>query len=160
MSALSAAELALMLVMLYLILTLLSGLRKKRVRYIDDGSKGSFRSDLFRITAKPDLIEDGTTIVEKKSRRSGVYESDKKQLIATALAVRSKHKIRSGYIVTQTERVAVDLTGSDRKLFSLIKTEHAHAWMVNEGRRPPPSPTRSKCRSCQFNKRCEYAYAG
>jgi len=146
---------------LYCVVLLVSRLFKRRVKYIDTGKSSVFVSKRYKIAAKPDLIQDNKTLVEKKSRRTGVYDSDRKQLIATALAVRSVHPIRSGFVETQTDREEVDLAGSDKSLFRLIKTEYKNALLINAGKKPPAYPSYQKCRHCQFRSDCEHsAYNG
>lgn len=150
-------DLVLLVCVLCVVVLLLSRIGKKRVRYIDAGRSQVFYSKRYKISAKPDLVENKNTLVEKKSRRKGVYPSDIAQLIAATLAVRSKYDIRDGYVVNQTERKQVDLTGSDSELFALIRTEYEYAVMIKKGKQPPPSPAQWKCRSCQFKGRCKYA---
>jgi len=147
----------LLLGVLYFAVLLITRLFRKRVRYIDTGDSETYFSKKYGISAKPDLILNGNTIVEKKSRLKGVYVSDRKQVIATALAVRSKYKITVGIVETQQDRVEIDLSGSDAELFKSIEKDYQDAISVKRGIPPAPSPSIVKCRGCQFNSMCEYA---
>ena len=77
-------------------------------------------------------------------------------MIATALAVRSRYPIRRGTLITQRNHYDVDLSGSDAALFSLIEDDHRSATLIAKGIAPPPSPTKGKCKRCEFRKACDY----
>lgn len=153
----SPVDLIILAAVIYFLILIVSRVGKKRVQYIDQGSSEVYYSRKYRISAKPDLIEDRHTIVEKKSRRKGIYESDRKQLIATALAVRSRYPITRGVIETQSDREEIDLSGTDAALFARIEKEYLHAEAVNRGSEPPPYPSLPKCGGCQFRSRCDYS---
>ena len=76
---------------LYCIVLLVSRLFKRRVKYIDTGKSSVFVSKRYKIAAKPDLIQDNKTLVEKKSRRTGVYDSC---LLYTSPSPRDKRQSR------------------------------------------------------------------
>jgi len=142
---------------LYAVFLLVSRFGRRRVSYIDGGRSKVFYSSKYGISAKPDLIQDKNTIVEKKSRTKGVYKSDVAQLVASALAVRSEYAIKIGFIVTKTDKVEVDLSGSDSDLFDMISSEYSNARLILSGKTPPASPSKAKCGSCQFRKECNHS---
>ena len=132
--------------------------RKKRSIYIDRGKNDKiYKSEKYRIVAKPDVVLDKHTIEEIKNRESGLYSSDRAQMIATALAVRSSHRITKGVLVTKNARYDVSLEASDRKLFELIREDYNHAVTIASGRIPPGKPAEQKCRSCEYRERCKYS---
>lgn len=154
---LTGVSLALVGAIILLIITEIVNRGKRPANYIDHASRNKvFYSVRYGISAKPDAILDGTTIEEFKSRKKGMYSSDRIQLIATALAVRSQYPITQGKLITQQTSHDVDLSGSDEALFSKIKNEHHHASLIANGIAPPPSPAKGKCRTCEFRNLCEY----
>jgi len=129
---------------------------KRRVLYIDTGSSAIFVNSKYNISAKPDSILNRQTIEEYKNRSLGIYDSDRAQMIATALAVRTRYPVVKGVLVTNEKHYAVDLSGRDDELYKIIEDDISQILKLREGRPPRANPSIAKCSSCPHKNRCEF----
>lgn len=138
----------------------------KGTKLIFNGEKKTeiFSSDYYQIKAKPDFMyqhkDESVSIVEYKSRPSGVKRSDISQLIATAIAVKAekKHNVKFGYVLTENgsyEKIDLDRTCSD--LIQEIYTPWKEAMNILNGGKATPKPGKEKCRGCGLKHACSFA---
>ena len=136
-------------------------LQKKTARLIYSDKKASqiFRSNKYKISAKPDFIYNVSgkyVLIEYKSRNSAVRESDEYQVIAATLAVRSKYPISKAIIYTSGNHIKEIMLGSDEEIYSKIKVV-ADKTRISKNRVKPcimrdKSP---KCRYCGYKEICK-----
>lgn len=124
------------------------------------GSK-VFKDKVRRIRAMPDRIE-GTQrsalLLEYKSRKGGVYNSDVVQAIASVLAARgSGINITGAQIHTRGGSVKTIELGDDASLERKIKHPLMNARIVMSGGVPKATHQKVKCRGCGYNQVCEYS---
>ncbi len=159
MTGQSAMVLSLIIIaaILYLLVMERRNRSKQTAIYVDHNRNNTvFYSTRYAISAKPDAITGPTTIEEMKSRRRGIYASDRAQMIATALAVRSTYPITRGILVTTEKRYDVSLAGTDEALFEQLTDEYAQATLIANGIAPTANPSPGKCRVCEYQTLCEY----
>lgn len=143
--------------------TFIRELRNDKVKlvYQDNGNGRVFASESYKIRAKPDFIytlpTGDTVLVEYKSRHRGIYESDVKQLIATAIAVNGHYpNIKHGYIYNRLGEVKhVNLNFPLSMLAQKIQVEVASLRSIATGSIPTFSPVPVKCRYCAFVWQCD-----
>lgn len=141
-------------------------LRGAKLIYNGEKEAGYFSSYNYKIRAKPDFMyqhTDGSvSIVEYKSRQSGVKQSDISQLIATAIAVKDEiqQNVKFGYVLTKggsQEKIDLDRSSSD--LVQDIHVVLKEARNILSGATATPNPSRQKCSSCGFQDNCSYSKA-
>lgn len=94
--------------------------------FADQGRRGRyFITKTYGIIAKPDFIVKLKTgeiaVVEYKNRKNNrLYESDKAQVKATTLAVRSKMRVDKAYVLAGKKLHQVLIPKDDAKLFEQI----------------------------------------
>ena len=132
---------------------------------LDDYPAGSrrraFVNTRYRVRARPDkLIErphGRSSFSEYKDRRSGIYPSDRAQIIATALACRGAGvDVREAFLQTRTRRFRVDIDMSTEELARRIDQPLTDARRAILGIPPSPLPTKPKCDACSVRSRCAY----
>lgn len=134
---------------------------KGRLVYKDDGkASATFINKHFGISAKPDFIfltEAGNyRLIEYKSRKGRVYESDIAQTIASVIAARSKYPISEAEVHTDTQTFKVKLHTDNKRLFEVISKHHALTVKIKRGIKVNEcNPSQYKCRSCSMKKHCE-----
>lgn len=143
---------------------LIRDLKDAKLIYNGEKEAGYFSSYNYKIRAKPDFMyqhEDGSiSIVEYKSRQSGVKQSDISQLIATAIAVKDEiqHNVKFGYVLTKGgSQKKINLDRSSNDLIRDIWTVLKEARDILNGAIATPNPTRQKCSGCGFRRSCKYA---
>lgn len=135
---------------------------KGKIVYIDTKQNNkALVSKEYDLLAKPDFIfqepNGGCVLVEYKSRSSGIYDSDLKQVYASAICARENgFKIVRAIIATKTKNYDVDLKSSNKQLYSLVNSEVEFIRSVNEKRviSAPVYPFKAKCRSCGYKSTC------
>ena len=137
----------------------ISELKNARMIY-KDTNNDYFTSYRHKIRAKPDflykLANGSIALVEYKSQRDSIRESDVSQVIAATLAVREKYpNLNIGFIYTRSGKVkCVDLNKSDEELINLISAELSIARQLENNMRPQFTPQKDKCRVCPYNMAC------
>ncbi len=135
----------------------------KRVIYRDWFGAPVFRSERYRIAAKPDMLfeinSNELAAVEYKSRRGPVYESDVAQLVATVIAVREQYSgVTVGYVYTGSgESRRVDCRGTTEELLQSIAGELRYARLTKLGYKPDGVSVVHKCRACGVRRSCDVA---
>jgi len=156
---LAAAALAIILALL------LRNRLPSNIVYLDTTRSKVFESQVYKIKAKPDElsyeVENELSMTEYKSRESGVYPSDRAQMIATAIAVReSGHDVSVGYLQTGNgKRHKVNLSGSTEQLYSKIALHAKNARLASKGIEPEATPFKFKCNSCAYRTQCPHSVA-
>ena len=106
-------------IVIYIFLLRGTPVKRPRLVWVDKSRKTkAFRNKAYGVSGKPDCIyklADGYRLVEFKSRKSGIYESDRVQAKAAALAARggSKYKITEILIQTKSSEETIQLNISD-----------------------------------------------
>ena len=143
---------------------LIRDLKDAKLIYNGEKESGYFSSYNHKIRAKPDFMyqhTDGSiSIVEYKSRQSGVKQSDVSQLIATAIAVKddTQNNIKFGYVLTKGgSQKKIDLDKGSSDLDQYIHAALKEARDILNGSGATPSPSRQKCSGCGFRGVCSYA---
>lgn len=132
---------------------------KGKVIFVDDGNKKAFYNSKYSVSAIPDLIvrdvRGNNVVVEFKSRRKEILESDVHQLKASIIAARSKYKVESGLVINGGGMTRHVKAKSSRRLFSEIKTAYNLARAVKGGHVPSRTECESEaCRDCIYRKVC------
>lgn len=135
---------------------------KGKIVYIDTKENNkSLISNKYQLLAKPDFIfqepNGNCVLVEYKSRSSGIYNSDVKQVYASAICARENgYKVVRAIVATKTKNYDVDLNSSNKQLYSLINSEVEFIRSVIEKRviSAPVYSFQVKCRSCGFKSTC------
>lgn len=151
-------------------LLLLLALRiKKRlpdnVQYLDTGAAPTLESSEFKIKARPDKLhtqeDNKVCCTEFKHRKTGIYPSDRAQLIATAIAARGAgFDVRVGKLETSSgESYTVDLSANTAVLYAKIESSVNSVRLVQSGDKPVGKPTRSKCAMCSYKNECPFSAA-
>lgn len=131
-----------------------------KIIYADQGRKSKlFINRVYGITAKPDFIittpNGENVMVEYKSRKGRVYQSDIFQLLASVLAARSEMQIHRAIVVTKVTRREVEL-GSDEHIFKEISKFVLLARRAQEGEIIKIfSSHPGVCRTCSVASSCQ-----
>lgn len=131
-----------------------------KIIYADQGRKSKlFINRVYGITAKPDFIittpNGENVMVEYKSRKGRVYQSDIVQLLASVLAARSEMQIHRAIVVTKVTRCEVEL-GSDEHIFKEISKFVLLARRAQEGEIIKIfSSHPGVCRTCSVASSCQ-----
>lgn len=135
------------------------GFRGKLV-YVDDNPRSKvFVCKRYELSAKPDFVfKTGLftyCVVEFKSRKGAVKESDLVQLIATVIAVRSKHSVTRAMVVTSGVKKELEIASSG-KMYKSIKKLHREARRVKHlNKKPKALQNNQKCNGCGYREHCE-----
>lgn len=134
------------------------GFRGKLVYSDDSPTAKVFVSHGYKLSAKPDFIFkigfNQYVIVEFKSRQGAIKHSDLVQLLATAIAVRSKYRVVRGYIVTANKTKAVGF-GTNRQIYRQIKDTHKIVKKIKHTNYFPPKKCDANCQNCGHIEVCE-----
>lgn len=140
-------------------------LRSLKPIYVDSDGAETFRSEKYYIAGKPDFLyqlpNNEIAIVEYKNRNSdAVYQSDRVQLIAATIAVRSQHPdVSVGYVYTASgyyERI--DLRKSTEELNKSISRELSDARLAKRRIEPRALSSQAKCRGCGVRNDCAWRF--
>jgi CRISPR-associated exonuclease Cas4 len=136
---------------------------KGKLVYVDKGKRSAtFLNKQYGIAAKGGdfiyLTEHGKyKLIEYKSRKGKVYQSDEAQTIASVLAARSRYPIVEAVIFTESTSKNLNVSGCDEVLYNKIKDAHLLTQQIKNGK--PVHTTNAfeyKCRSCSMRKFCNY----
>ncbi len=147
-------------IVIYIFLLRGTPVKRPRLVWVDKSRKTkAFRNKAYGVSGKPDCIyklADGYRLVEFKSRKSGIYESDRVQAKAAALAARggSKYKITEILIQTKSTEELIPLIMSDEQLYQDIKYYIELAQKAHQGEPLKAIPEKRKCKYCAYVKVC------
>lgn len=137
------------------------GIKGKLVWYDKNNRKKPFFNKKYKVFGKPDLIYktlQGYLLVEFKSRKGGIFESDITQAKAAALAARyNGYKISDILIKTATEEKYITIPTLDSELHDDIESAIKIARLAKNGSALKALPYPRKCRACAFNHDCHYS---
>ncbi|ANO35324.1 hypothetical protein A6E01_19110 (plasmid) [Vibrio breoganii] len=132
--------------------------------YSDDSpSARVFVNRKYELSAKPDFIfkvgPNQYVLVEYKSGKRPMSESDRIQVLASVIAARQQYNITKAIVVTGLGRFEVkDAKKSNRAIYRQLKTLHVIARRVKHHNKNPSGNVNS-CGSCRRrNKSCDGAF--
>ncbi|MDG1752321.1 MAG: hypothetical protein P8I03_11770 [Thalassotalea sp.] len=134
---------------------------KGKLVYLDKGkNSATFFNKKYRIAAKGGdfiyLTDDGAyVLIEYKSRKGRIHQSDIAQTIASVLAARSIYPITRAIIATETQSKEINVLGSDDVLYNNIKEVHLLTQQIKNGMRVNTYYNAPyKCQSCNMRTYC------
>ncbi len=136
---------------------------KGKLLYLDKGKASqTFINKQYNIAAKGGdfiyLTEQGEHIlIEYKSRKGPVYESDVAQTIASVLAARSCYPISQAMVITETQSKKINVSGNDDVLYNEIKQFHLLTQQIKQGKAVTRNYAKLyKCKSCNMQAFCKF----
>lgn len=126
--------------------------------YTDDSPQAkTFVHQGYELSGKPDFIFkvgfNQYVIVEYKSRQGTVRLSDILQLLACAIACRSKYNVVRGYVITGKQTKVVQL-GTNRSIYKRIKATHKLVRKIKLHNYFPAKNCDGRCQNCGYQEVC------